>query len=174
AISDDAAVVLAGVVDNVKRTPIRRSQPGRSGSVNGDLFLIPQDGNAPRSLLRLRHASALAFFRKSHDVVVADDAAATVTMLRDAGGATTPAWTFNDPGLPAPDSLQVAPDNRGILAGSSQSQVLAMMDSTGGNAVFVSCECSPTVVRPLSVAAIYQVTEARSGLLWILHSNPLN
>src|SRR5207247_5716039 len=62
AISDDAAVVLAGVVDNVKRTPIRRSQPGRSGSVNGDLFLIPQDGNAPRSLLRLRHASALAFF----------------------------------------------------------------------------------------------------------------
>jgi hypothetical protein len=163
AISDDAAVLLAGVVEN-----------GQNEAARGEVFLIPQDGSAPRSIGPVQHASAMAFFKKSHDVVVADDAASSVTMVSDAGGATAPVWRFMDPGLQAPDSVQVSPDNKGVLAGSSQNQVLAMMDSTGSNAVFVSCACAPTVVRPLTVAAIYQVTEARSGLLWILDSNPLN
>jgi hypothetical protein len=174
AISDDAAVVLAGVAENEKHAPIRRSQPNRSVPAGGNLFLIPQDGNAPRSIRRVRHASALAFFKKSHDVAIADDFASSVTVVSDAGGVTGAVWTFTDPSLQAPDSVQVSPDNKGILAGSSQNQVLAMMDSTGANAVFVSCACAPTVVRPLSVVSIYQVTEARSGLLWILDTNPPN
>jgi hypothetical protein len=174
AISDDAAVVLAGVMESVTRAPIRRLQAGRPVPSSGELFLIPQDGNASRSIRRVRHASAIAFFKKSHDVVIADDAASSVTMVSDAGGATAPVWTFADEGLRAPDSVQVSADNKGILAGSSQGQVLAMLDSGGANAVFVPCACAPTVVRPLSVASIYQVTEAHSGLLWILDSNPMN
>src|SRR5260370_19940391 len=163
AISDDAAVVLAGVAENAKDEAPR-----------GEVFVVPQDGSAPRSIGPVQHASAMAFFKKSHDLVVADDAASAVVMVSDAGGASAPAWMFTDPGLQAPDSVQVAPDNKSLLSGSSHNQVLAMMDASGANAVFVSCVCTPTEVRPLSVAAIYQITEARSGLLWILDSNPLN
>jgi hypothetical protein len=163
AISDDAAVVLAGVVENAKgETP------------RGEVFVLPLDGSAPRSIGPVQHASAMAFFKKSHDVVIADDVASAVIMVSDAGGASAPAWMFTDPGLSAPDSVQVAPDGKSILTGSSQNQVLAMMDASGANPVFVPCVCTPTEVRPLSVAAIYQVTEASSGLLWILDSNPLN
>jgi hypothetical protein len=163
AISDDAAVVLAGVVENTNGEAAR-----------GEVFVIPQDGNAPRSIGPAQHVSALAFFRKSHDVVAADDAANSVTMVSDAGGAAARKWMFTDAGLPAPDSVQVSPDNKSIVAGSSRSQKLAMLDAAGANAVFVSCMCAPTEVHPLIDAAIYQVTEVTSGLLWILDSNPLN
>src|SRR5258707_5710874 len=104
AISDDAAVFLAGVVEN-----------GKDEAARGEVFVVPQDGSAPRSIGPVQHASAMAFFKKSHDVVVADDAASAVIMVSDAGGASAPVWMFTDPGLPAPDSVQVAPDNKSVL-----------------------------------------------------------
>jgi len=173
AISDDAAVLLAAV-DLSSRRPVRRSAASRSGETNGEVFLVAQNGNAPRAIRRVAHASAIAFFRNSHDAVVADDVTASVTRLNDAGGASAAAWTFANASLPSPDSVQVSSDGKNILAGSSKGQVLAMMDSAGANPGFVACSCAPTEVRPLAVAAVYQVTEANSGLLWILDGNPQN
>jgi DNA-binding beta-propeller fold protein YncE len=160
AISDDGAVVLAGVIENASGSPAQ-----------GEVFAIPQSGTAPRSIGRVQHASAIAFFKQSHDVVIADDAANSIRMFSDAAGATALQWVFSNPGLPAPDSVEVSPDGKIILAGSSQNGLMAVMDSKGANAVFVSCVCIPTEFRPLSVAGVYQISEPKSGLLWILDSS---
>ena len=122
----------------------------------------------------MQHASAIAYFKNSHDVVIADDAANLIMMLSDAAGATALQWTFTDPGLAAPDSVQVSPDNKSILAGSSQNGVMVVMDTTGANAMFVPCVCTPTEFRPLSAPGVYQVSEPKSGLMWIFDSNPMN
>lgn len=164
AISDDGAVVLAGVIEN---------PAGQAAA--GEVFLVPPDGTAPRSVAVVQHASAIAFYIQSHDVLIADDAANSITMLSDAAGQASPQWTFSDPGLPAPDSVQVSADRKTVLAGSSTNGILAILDATATNPpVFLSCQCAPTELRPFKPASIYQVTEPGNGLLWILDSNPMN
>jgi len=117
----------------------------------------------------------MAFFTQSHDVLIADDAANSIAMLSDAAGQAAAQWTFSNAGLLAPDSVQVSPDGKTVLAGSSSSAVLAILDATGVNPpMFVPCQCTPTELRPLKAASIYQVTEPGEGLLWILDANPTN
>jgi len=164
AISDDGAVVLAGVIENAT---------GQAAS--GEVFVVPPGGTAPRSIVVVWHASAMAFFTQSHDVLISDDAANSITMLSDAAGQANRQWTFSNPGLPAPDSVQVSPDRKTVLAGSSTNGVLAILDATGANPpVFLSCQCAPMELRPFKPASIYQVTEPGHGLLWILDSNAAN
>jgi WD40 repeat protein len=161
AISDDGAVVLAGVIENASGSPPQ-----------GEVFAIPQNGSALRSIGQVQHASAIAFFKQSHDVVIADDAANSIRMFSDAAGATALQWVFSNAGLPAPDAVEVSPDGKTILAGSSQNGLMAVMDSQGANAMFVPCVCTPTELRPLSVPGVYQISEPKSGVLWILDSDP--
>lgn len=164
AISDDGAVVLAGVIENAQ---------GEAPS--GEVFLIPPDGAAPRSIAVVQHASAITFVGQSHDVAIADDAANSITVVSDAAGEAVSQPTFSDPGLPAPDSVQISADRKTILAGSSKNGVLAIVDATGTNPpVFIPCQCAPVELRPFKPASIYQVTEPGNGLLWILDSDPAN
>ena len=157
AISDDATVVLAGV------------------PTGGQLFAIPTDNSAAPSIAHVQHASALTFFAKSHDALIADDAASTITWLTDAAGQSSPTWTFSDPALIKPDSVQAAPDHKTILAASATSGMLAIIDPSGTNKpTFLQCQCAPTELRPFKPAGIYQITEPSNGLLWILDSNPAN
>lgn len=163
AVSDDGTVLLAGVSENASGDPAA-----------GEVFVIAQDGSAPRSIGTVQHASGIAFFPQSHDVVIADDAANSITMLQDAGGQSNTNLVFTDPGLTRPDSVQVSADGKNIVAASSKKNTLAMFDAAGQNAIFVTCQCAPTEVHPMTVAAIYQVTEPGNGLMWILDSNPAN
>ena len=164
AISDDGAVILAGVVENAA---------GQAAS--GEVFLIPADGSAVRSISQVQHASALGFFRQSHDVLIADDAANSITRVSDASGQAGAVWMFADPGLVAPDSVQVSADGKTVLAGSSKNSVLAIVDPSGTNpTVFLPCQCAPMEMHPLKAAGVYQVTEPGNGLFWILDSNAQN
>ena len=164
AVCDDGTIVLAGVGEN---------SPGDPPS--GAVFVIPGDGSAVRSIAVVQHASAMAFYARSHDVLIADDAAGSITMVSDAAGQANTAWAFSDPGLLSPDSVQAAADGRTILAGSSTSSVLSIIDPSGTNApVFLPCQCAPMELRPFKPAAIYQITEPGNGLLWILDSNAAN
>lgn len=164
AISDDGSVVLAGVMESAQGQPAA-----------GEVFTIPTDGTAPRSIAEVQHASAMTFYAQSHDVLIADDAANSITMLMDAAGQSAVQWMFADPELPGPDSVQVTLDRKTIFAGSSANGILAMVDPSGTNpTVFLSCQCAPVELRPFKPAPIYQLTEPANGLLWILDSSPMN
>lgn len=155
AISDDGTVALAAVGEAV--------------------YVVPVDATAPRSIARVQHASAITFYPQSHDVLIADDAANSITMLAGVAGRATVQWNFSDAGLLAPDSIQPAMDRKTILAGSSKNGTLAIFDPTRTVApVFVTCQCAPTEVRPMKAPSIYQVTEPKDGLSWILDANPAN
>ena len=159
AISDDASLLLAGVRENADGAPAQ-----------GEVFALSSD-SPPRSVATVQHASAIAFLVQSHDALLADDVANSVTLVQDAALGAGVVWMFTDPQLPAPDSVQASSDRQGFLVGSSQNGLVTILDSNGSNPVVLSCGCAPTEFRPLSTAAIYQITEPASGLLWIVNSN---
>lgn len=146
AISDDGAVLLAGV--------------------GGEVFLFSQ-GNGPRSIAQGKRVSALAFLGQSHDALIADGVDNSIRLVRDAAGGAGPAWTFTDPRLPSPDSVQASADNQRVFAASSTNNTIAMIDSSGAGGTFVTCQCAPTGMHALSLTSVYQITEPSNGLLWI-------
>jgi len=171
AVSDDGAVIIAGLNEPPSPNRPKQARP-RAVPLNG-LYVIPQDGSAPERVSPLR-VSALAFFANSHDALVADSVANSITLIRDIAGEASVAWTFSNSGLQEPDAVAASADGSTVLAASSKTGVLARLDASGANPVFVPCKCAPSEFRPLTAPGIYQVTEAESGLLWIFDSNPQN
>jgi len=154
AISDDGAILLVSVPDNAQTTSA------------GGVFMFSRGDSGPR-LLAAKAASDLSFFPESHDALIADDAANSVTALQDIAGSATSQWTFVDDRLPAPRSARATLDGQRIIVSSAENNLAALLDRNGMNPVFVPCACSPNRAGPLS-NLVYQLTDPGSGLLWIL------
>jgi hypothetical protein len=157
AVSDDGSLLLVGVRENADGAPAQ-----------GEVFLFTPDAAAPRSIASVQHASAIAFLAQSHDALLADDVANSVTLVSDVVNGANVAWTFASLQLLAPDSVLASPDRQSFLAGSSTNSIVAILDASGSNAVVVACDCAPAELLPLNAAATYQITEPASGLLWVL------
>jgi hypothetical protein len=157
AISDDGSLLLAGVRENADGSPAQ-----------GEVFLFSSEAAAWRSIATVQHASAIAFVWQSHNALLADDVAGSVTLVGDVAHLANIAWAFRSQQMTAPDSVQASPDRQSFLVGSSTNSMVAILDAGGSNAVVVDCSCSPSELRPLNVASTYQITEPSNGLLWVL------
>jgi DNA-binding beta-propeller fold protein YncE len=157
AISDDGALLLVGVRENADGSPAQ-----------GEVFVLTPDTAAPRSIASVQHASAIAFVSQSHDALLADDVANSVTLVSDVANGANVAWAFTSQQLPAPDSVQASPDRQIFLVASSTNSLVAILDASGSNAVEVACNCVPAELHPLNEALTYQITEPANGLMWIL------
>jgi hypothetical protein len=155
AVSDDGAILLASVPANAQT------------STAGGVFVFSRGDSGPR-LLAANAASDLSFFPESHDALLADEAANSVTALQDVAGSATSQWTFVDDRLPDPSSARASLDGQRILLGSTKDNMVALLDRNGANAVFIPCACSPDRAGPLS-NLVYQLTDPGTGLLWIVY-----
>lgn len=154
AISDDGAILLVSVPDDAQT------------SSAGGVFVFSGGDIGPR-LLAAKAASDLSFLPESHDALIADGAANSVTVLQDVAGSATSQWTFVDDRLPAPSLARASLDGQRIVLGSAENNLVALLDKNGTNPIFVPCACSPDRAGPLS-NLVYQITDPASGLLWIL------
>ena len=154
AISEDGTLLLAGVSENAKGSPAQ-----------GEVFVFTSDAIAPRSIGVVQHASAIAFVGQSHDALLADDVANSVSLLSDVVNGAKLQWTFSNQQFTAPDSVQAAQDGGRFLAGSSKRGLIVILDASGSNPAVVSCGCAPAELRPLN-ASMYQITEPIAGLHW--------
>jgi len=157
AISDDGSLLLVGVRENAD-----------GSTAQGEVFAFTPDTAAPRSVASVQHVAAIAFVSQSHDALLADDVASSVTLVSDVANRANVAWTFASQQLPAPDSVRASPDRQSFLVASSTNSLVGILDATGSNAVVVACDCVPAELRPLSAAMTYQITEPANGLLWVL------
>jgi hypothetical protein len=157
AVSDDGAVLLVSI-------------PGDPQSSSpGGVFAFNRDGSGPRFLAR-QAASDVSFIGASHDALITDGNANSVTALQDAGGAATLQWIFVDDRLPAPSVARVSMDGQRVLVGSvgsAKNGTIALLNRDGSAPLFLACACSPNQMAPLS-GSIYQLTDTASGLLWIM------
>jgi len=98
AISDDGSLLLVGVRENAD-----------GSTAQGEVFAFTPDTAAPRSVASVQHVAAIAFVSQSHDALLADDVASSVTLVSDVANRANVAWTFASQQLPAPD-----PDRSGL------------------------------------------------------------
>jgi len=157
AISDDGALLLVGVRENADCSPTQ-----------GEVFVFTPDAAAPRSIASVQHVSAIAFLAQSHDALLADDVANSVTFVSDVANGANIVWAFTSQQLPSPDSVQASPDRQSFLVASSTNSLIGILDAAGSHAVVVACDCVPAELRPLNAALTYQITEPANGLLWVL------
>lgn len=147
AISDDGGVLLISCPDN-------------------GVFVFTAGNGAPR-LISGGSPSGVMFLPDSHDALISDATAGTLTAIQDAGGGAATQWVFSDARLGAPSLARATLDGQQLIAASANDNTLAVLDRNGGNAVFVPCTCSPAEINPLGGSA-YQITDSTNGLLWIL------
>jgi hypothetical protein len=157
AVSDDGTVLLVSI-------------PGDpQNSSSGGVFALNRDGSGPR-IIAGQAASDVSFIGNSHDALITDNNANSVTALQDAGGAATLQWIFVDDRLLAPSVARLSMDGQRIIVGSvasAKNDTIALLNRDGSNPVFLPCTCSPSQIAPLS-GMIYQLTDTASGLLWIM------
>jgi hypothetical protein len=147
AISDDGAVLLTSSPDN-------------------GVFVFTAGNGAPR-LISGGTPSGVMFLPDSHDALISDETAGTLTAIQDAGGGAAPLWVFSDDRLGPPSLARTSLDGQQVIAASENNNTLAVLDRNGGNPVFVPCTCSPSEINPLGGSA-YKITDSTNGLLWIL------
>jgi hypothetical protein len=154
AISDDGAVFLVSVPGNTEN------------SYPGGVYVFSRGDSAPR-LVTGSMASDLNFLAESHDALITDEGANSVTALADIGGTATSQWVFVDDRMAAPSVARANPDSLQIVIGSAKDNAVALLNRNGGDAVFIPCACVPNRINPLN-GSVYQLTDPDSGLIWIL------
>ncbi len=147
-----------------------RDNPDNSSP--GGVFVLTNASSAPR-LVAGGGQSTLTFLPDSHDALIVDESANSVTAIQDAGGASAPMWVFADDRLGAAKLARSSGDGQHLLLASPSHNTLAVLDRNGGNPAFIPCTCSPDQIEPMS-GSVYQITDWAGGLIWILDltSNP--
>lgn len=162
AITDDGQYVFAGIPNTT--TPDAQS---------GEVFIIPVDGTAPRSLFQLGHASALSLLNNSGDMLVTDDAKNALYKITTVTGAASVSQVFGpDAQIAGPLAVLPSPDNQKYFV-AAQSGKVVVLDVAGGDPVTLRCFCTPTVLHRLNGRASFQLTETADGLIWMLDWDPL-
>jgi hypothetical protein len=168
AITDDGQTLLAGFPEDM--TP---------GSQAGEVFRIPVDGSAPRSLLALGHASALTVVKSmsndtTRDLLVADDAQNALYRISDVAGSAAISQVFGpDAKITRPFAAQASLDNSKYVV-LAQSGTVLILDVNGGNQVSLKCTCTPTGLHRLNGPGSFQLTETTDGIIWMLDWDPAN
>lgn len=148
-------------------------QGGTPETRQSSLYLLTPADNSARVVLTSPHLADIAFLSKSDDAAFADDQENSVSVLRDvANTAARTVLISGDQVLQKPAAVQALSGNQQVLAGSSQGGAVAVLDLAGAPPFFLSCRCSPTSVHRLSASSVFQLTEPKDGLLWILDWDP--
>ena len=168
AITDDGQSVLAGFPENTA-----------PGSQTGEVFVIPADGSAQRSVLTLGHASSLTVIKNgsndnTRDLLVADDAKNALYRIADVAGQAAVAQVFGpDANIAGPFAVQPSLDNAKYVV-AAQSGAIVILDVNGGDPVKLKCSCTPTGLHRLIGPGAFQLTETADGIIWMLDWDPTN
>lgn len=155
AVTDDARFVAAGFSTG-ENTAAVRVHDGESG--------------AWRELSPAGRVSALAFSPGGRDLLMADAAPASVSLIRDVAGdaAVTPLLSEAD-GLGSPAALRFLTGGRALIAAGQKVTTVAFADRAR---VDVECGCTPRSVEELEPAGTFRLNELTAEPLWVWQDVP--
>jgi hypothetical protein len=117
AVSDDGEAVLLG------------SSDGESGAVT----LLPAKGT-PRTLLPVAFPSAVHFFPRTHDALLADSKGNQILLLKDTTGISAfSALAVEAQGVGAPGEMEISNDQKYALVVNKQPKSLLVIEIASGN-----------------------------------------
>ena len=149
AISDDADTLLVA-------------------SEDGTLFVTDSDGGV-RAMGTFGHVAALKFLERGHDALVADATGNSIYLIRDAAGAGPVVRMAGErDGVAGPREVVASRDGRRAVVMNGGAGDLILLDLVGGPAVRVACEVTATGLERLDGNAVFRLTEAGAGPVWLL------
>jgi hypothetical protein len=142
AVSDDGAVTLALGTDGVYAA------------------------GASAEWARLAPGTAAAFAPGSHDAVVADRTARTVSIFTAVteGGASRQV-AGPDEGITAPVAVAFAGEGK-VLAANGDNGTVTVLDTAAGTRAALNCACTPTGLT--SFGGLFRLNEPGEGPLWLV------
>jgi hypothetical protein len=148
AVSDDAAVVLAGF----------------SGDI-ASISLLASDGTV-QTVLNAASVAAIRFLPGAHDAIFADRQANQVMLL--SGDSLSPRLLADDAqGVSAPLDVETSTDGTRLYVANSGANNVLTIDLATGNSNAVSCSFAPAAFgRPLK--SVVSVTAHDGNNIWLL------
>ena len=138
------------------------------GDGSGSLILLDPDGNG-RTLTTSTHMSALQFVGDSKDLLLADDADDTVSMVQDVPGSAVwkPLAAAGD-GIAGPIGLNVSLDGKLVIVANGRAGNVFAFDPNGPQRDTYACPCTPAGLSRLNGNSVFLLNDVSdSGPLWI-------
>ncbi len=108
------------------------------------------------------------FLTGGGDAVVADAGLKRVYRIREtAGGAELLPLAGESDGVSSPVAVAASADNRRVLVANAEPGGVLSIGLEGGEAAFVGCACAPSRLARLSGDAVFQLTEADGGPVYV-------
>lgn len=108
-------------------------------------------------------------FGSGDDLLFADAAANTLTLVHNASTKPSPALLPSAALLMAPAGLGVSQNGQWALVANSGEASAVRIDLTGQNAPLrIACSCTPALVAPLSGMGTFRITGPGGGALWAI------
>jgi hypothetical protein len=121
-----------------------------------------------RTVLTNIDVSAAAFVYRSAEAIVADRRSGVVYLLRDiAGGAIVTLATARD-GIGAPAAVGISSDNRRAFLADGHSGAVVFLPLDGSAPARLECPCVAKRMEPLRGTAVFRLTDASDGRIWLL------
>jgi len=132
------------------------------------VILIDPAGN-PRTLTNSSHISALHFIGGTGNLLVADDAADTVSEVQDvAGSASLQPLAAATDGIAGPIGVDASLDGKLVVVANGRAQNIFVFDPNGSQRGTYSCPCAPAGLGRLNGNSVFLLS-AISGTdpLWL-------
>jgi hypothetical protein len=139
-----------------------------SAGVGETKALVVVRAGAVRMLLPNVDVAAASFFHGSSAAAVADRRSGAVLHLLDvwSSGAVI-ALSRGQDGLSQPAALAVAADNRRVFVVDGSSGTVTAFPLEGGAPASFECGCPAARLEPLRGNAVFRLTDAVEGLIWV-------
>lgn len=106
-------------------------------------------------------------FGTGDNLVFADAANNTLTVVRNASTTPAPSQLPTTGLLKAPAALNVSPNGLWVLVANSGEASVVRVDLTAQTApLSIACSCTPVLVTPMSATGAFRVTAPADGPLW--------
>lgn len=139
------------------------------------LSVTPVSGRSA-SVASLGAGGGLSFLTNRDDLLYADAAANTLTLLRSATSTPSSAQIQTSSLLKSPSAVGVSGSGRWALvvntSAGSAAQALVRVDLNALTSVSVPCNCKPTEAAVLNDEGAFRITNVQSGPNWIIDASP--
>jgi hypothetical protein len=163
-------ISLAGpIVDSaVSDTGAASFEYSQSSSLT--LAVVPLGGRSV-SVAAVGSGGGLNFLPGRDDLLYADAAANTLTLIRSTTSAPTATLIQTSGILKTPAAVGVSGSGRWALVANSASHSLVRVDLNSLAAVSVTCSCTPTLAAALADDGAFRVTDATTGPNWLVDAS---
>jgi hypothetical protein len=137
-----------------------------------NVSVVDSQGHA-LSVTSLHAPGGLSFLPGKDDLLAADSAASSLTLIRSASSAPSALVLPTGSSIQSPVAVGVSASGRwALVTNGAASQSAVRIDLTSQTSTLVACSCKATLAEPLADDGAFRLTDAVTGPNWIVDAAP--